>query len=110
MTGINITLQSIYIYRHKYINNVRQICCILAAASEDHLVLFFTMNLAEGEPRYPDSLRVSSSGPVSDLLPSYLGDYQKTSNISSCDRPVWQHTERQDRFILYRGTPKDSRE
>ena len=74
-----------------------------SAASEDHLVLFFTMNLAEGEPRYPDSLRVSSSGPVSDLLPSYLGDYQKTSNISSCDRPVWQHTERQDRFILYRG-------
>ena len=66
-------------------------------------LVFHYLNLAEGEPRYPDSLRVSSSGPVSDLLPSYLGDYQKTSNISSCDRPVWQHTERQDRFILYRG-------
>ena len=51
MTGINIPLQSIYIYRHKYINNVRQICCILASASEDHLVLFFTIWTLQKESR-----------------------------------------------------------
>ena len=58
---------------------------------------------AEGSPHYPDLLSVRSSGPVADLLPSYLGLYRRLDNISHSSRPVWGHSERGDRFLLFQG-------
>ena len=60
-------------------------------------------SLAEGSPHYPHLLRVGSSGPVADLLPSYLGLYQRLVNVSHSARPVWGHAERGDRFLLFQG-------
>ena len=62
-----------------------------------------SLTLTEGSPHYPDLLSVRSSGPVAELLPSYLGLYRRLDNISHSSRPVWGHSERGDRFLLFQG-------
>ena len=58
---------------------------------------------SDEEDCYPNVLTVSSTGPVADLLPSYLGVYEKMTNITHSGRPVWQSTSRDDRYLLYQG-------
>ena len=77
--------------------------------SEAH-PLFFLFNslgdflfIIEGEPTYPDKLSITSTGAVADLLPSYLGVYEKMTNTTHSGRPVWQSTSRDDRYLLYSG-------
>ena len=58
------------------------------------------INITEGEPTYPDTLTISSTG-VS-VHPSIIGVYKKTYQIHS-GRPVWKSTVRDDRFLFYNG-------
>ena len=56
----------------------------------------------EGEPTYPDTVTISSTGGAVDSQTSCLGVYTKTYQIHS-GRPVWKNTARDDRFLFYNG-------
>ena len=56
----------------------------------------------EGEPTYPETVTVSSTGGASDTWPSVMGVY-KISNITHSGRPVWQNTVLEDRYLFYNG-------
>ena len=56
----------------------------------------------EGEPTYPNTVTVSSTGGASERWPSVMGVY-KITNITHSGRPVWQSTVREDRYLLYNG-------
>ena len=51
---------------------------------------------------FPDIVRVSSSGPAGELYPDSLGDYRLTEIIHN-DLPVYQHSARDDRYIIGNG-------
>ena len=54
----------------------------------------------------PDIVRVSSSGPAAELYPDSLGDYRLLPDITHNDLPVFQHSARDDRFIIQNGNHK----
>ena len=60
------------------------------------------IHFTEGEPTYPATVTVSSTGGAADVQSKCLGAYKKTSRTWS-GRPVWRHTSRDDRFLLYNG-------
>ena len=49
---------------------------------------------------YPETLTVSSSGAASEKHSYSMGVY-KITNTTHSDRPVWQSTERENRYIFY---------
>ena len=52
----------------------------------------------------PNMVRVSSSGPAGELYPDSLGDYYKlTIDVTFNDLPVYQHSARDDRYIINIG-------
>ena len=52
-------------------------------------------------------VRVSSSGPAGELYPDSLGDYYKlTIDVTLNDLPVYQHSARDDRYIIGNGISK----
>ena len=51
----------------------------------------------------PDIVRVNSSGPAAELYPDSLGEYRLLPDITFNDRPVYQHSARDDRFIINIG-------
>ena len=51
----------------------------------------------------PDIVRVNSSGLAAELYPNSLGDYRLLPDITFNDRPVFQHSARDDRFIISIG-------
>ena len=51
----------------------------------------------------PDIVRVNSSGPAAELYPDSLGEYRLLPDITLNDRPVFQHSARDDRFIISIG-------
>ena len=52
----------------------------------------------------PNMVRVSSSGPAGELYPDSLGDYYKlTIDVTFNDLPVYQHSARDDRYIIGNG-------
>ena len=51
---------------------------------------------------FPDIVRVSSSGPAGELYPDSLGDF-KLTDITLNDLPVYQHSARDDRYIIGNG-------
>ena len=56
---------------------------------------------------FPDIVRVSSSGPAGELYPDSLGDYYKlTTDVTLNDLPVYQHSARDDRYIIGNGISK----
>ena len=57
----------------------------------------------EAQPVYPDIVRVSSSGPAAELYPDSLGEYRLLPDMSHYDLPVFQHSARDDRFIIQNG-------
>ena len=57
----------------------------------------------EAKPVYPDIVSVSSSGPAAELYPDSLGEYRLLPDITFNDRPVFQHSLREDRFIISVG-------
>ena len=59
-------------------------------------------HVTEGEPTYPDTVSVSSTGGALDKQSFCLGVYTKTSRTWS-GKPVWQSTARDDRFLFYNG-------
>ena len=59
----------------------------------------------EGKPTYPDKVTILSTGETSETWPSVLGVYIKT-NMTHSDRPVWQSTDRDDRYLFYNGIEK----
>ena len=60
----------------------------------------------EPQPVYKDIVRVNSSGPAAKLYPDSLGEYRRLSDITYNDRPVFQHSDREDRFIIQNGNHK----
>ena len=60
------------------------------------------IHVTEGEPTYPDTVTVSSTGDAADSQPESLGVYKITPHTWS-GRPVWQHTVRDDRYLFYNG-------
>ena len=52
---------------------------------------------------YPDIVRVSSSGPAAELYPDSLGDYYLLADTFFNDFPVYEHSARDDRFIINNG-------
>ena len=63
------------------------------------------MIIVEGEPKYPEKLTISSTGGTSETWPSILGVYIRM-NMTHSDRPVWQSTVRDDRYLFYNGIEK----
>ena len=63
------------------------------------------MIFEEGEPTYPESVTISSTGGTSETWPSYLGVYKRT-NMTNSGRPVWQSTSSDDRYLFYDGSEK----
>jgi len=61
-----------------------------------------TLRVTEGEPNYPTTLTVSSTGGAAKEFPSYMGVYKKTTQTWE-GRPVWRHTGKDDRFFFYNG-------
>ena len=59
----------------------------------------------EAQPVYLDIVRVSSSGPAAELYPDSLGEYRLLPDITHNDHPVYQHSARDDRFIIQNGIP-----
>ena len=59
-------------------------------------------NVTEGEPTYPTTVTVSSTGEAADSQSQCLGVYKKTTQTWS-GRPVYQSTVRDDRFLFYNG-------
>ena len=58
----------------------------------------------EAKQAFPDIVRVSSSGPAGELYPDSLGDYYKlTIDVTLNDLPVYQHSARDDRYIINNG-------
>ena len=56
------------------------------------------------EPVYPDIVRVRSSGPAAELYPDSLGEYRRLPpDTTHNDHPVFQHSARDDRFIINIG-------
>ena len=51
---------------------------------------------------YPEKVTISSTGGTSKTWPDVLGVYMKTNKTHS-DRPVWQSTDRDDRYLFYNG-------
>ena len=51
---------------------------------------------------YPEKLTISSTGGTSETWPSILGVYIRM-NMTHSDRPVWQSTVRDDRYLFYNG-------
>ena len=53
---------------------------------------------------FPNMMRVSCSGPVGDYYADSLGDYYKlTIDVTLNDLPVYQHSARDDRYIIGNG-------
>ena len=63
-----------------------------------NLIHLFT----EGEPTYPKTVTLSSTGGAREKWPSEMGVY-KITNITHSGRPVWQSAFREDRYLLYIG-------
>ena len=51
----------------------------------------------------PNMVRVSSSGPAGELYPDSLGDYKLMAYVTHNDLPVYQHSTRDDRYIIGNG-------
>ena len=51
----------------------------------------------------PNMMRVTSSGPAAELYPDSLGEYRLLPDITHNDLPVFQHSARDDRFIIQNG-------
>ena len=49
------------------------------------------------------NVTVSSEGPAAEMYPDYMGQYSVLRNIHRYDRAVYQHVDREDRFIIYTG-------
>ena len=52
---------------------------------------------------FPDIVRVSSSGPAGELYPDSLGEYELMTDIIYNGLPVYQHSARDDRYIIGNG-------
>ena len=63
---------------------------------------FAVRDLITASKPIQDIVRVSSSGPAGELYPDSLGDYRLT-DITHNDLPVYQHSARDDRYIISVG-------
>ena len=48
-------------------------------------------------------MTVRSSGPVAEMYPESLGQYNIIRDVFRNDHPVYKHVDRDDRFIVYSG-------
>ena len=64
----------------------------------------YTITTEQSVPDFhPDIVRVNSSGPAAELYPDSLGEYRLLPDITFNDRPMYQHSARDDRFIIQNG-------
>ena len=57
--------------------------------------------------RPAQTVTVSSDGPASEMYPDSMGQYKILEEVYRYDRPVFKHSDREDRFIIYAGNKKD---
>ena len=63
----------------------------------------YTIITEEARIVQPNKMMVSSSGPAAELYPDSLGEYRLLPDIIFNDFPVFQHSAREDRFIIQNG-------
>ena len=63
----------------------------------------YTIITEEARIVQPNMMRVTSSGPAAELYPDSLGEYRLLPDITLNDYPVFQHSARDDRFIIFIG-------
>ena len=80
-------------------DNIRDDSIIKAKTTTD----FSIPDMIKTDILYPDTVMVSSSGPASVLYPDSLGEYKLRSNFTFNNFPVYEHSERDDRFIISNG-------
>ena len=70
-----------------------------------YFAIKYTISMEGGNSQLvlPDIVRVSSSGPAAELYPDSLGEYRLLPDITFNDRPVFQHSARDDRYIISVG-------
>ena len=68
-----------------------------------YFAIKYTIITKEGSIVQPNMMTVSSSGPAAELYPDSLGEYRLLPDITLNDYPVFQHSARDDRFIIYIG-------
>ena len=56
-----------------------------------------------GQPVYPHSIEVSSDGPAAGKHFSCMGTYNKIEGQQQNGRPIWKHSDRDDRILFYAG-------
>ena len=49
------------------------------------------------------TVTVSSEGPLAEMFPDSMGQYDILSEVYRYDRPVYKHVDREDRFMIYTG-------
>ena len=53
--------------------------------------------------KHPDTIKLSSTGPIVEIYPESLGEYQLLQDRYHNDRPVYQSLAREDRYIINIG-------
>ena len=53
--------------------------------------------------RVPTVVTVRSSGPVAEMYPESVGQYNIIRDVFRNDHPVYKHVDRDERFIVYYG-------
>ena len=61
------------------------------------------MDILVGEMKHPDTVKLSSTGPIAEKYPESLGEYQLLQNESYNRFPVYQSLARDDRYIINIG-------
>ena len=61
------------------------------------------MDILVGEMKHPDTIKLSSTGPVSKKYPESLGEYQLLQDEYHNGFPVYQRLAREDRYIINIG-------
>ena len=64
---------------------------------------FLIIQLSEGEPDFPNTIQLSSSGSTSVKYPGSLGEYQLLQDRDHNGRPVYQSLASEGRYIIYIG-------
>ena len=50
------------------------------------------------------TVTVSSEGRAAEIYPDYMGQYNVLRDVYRYNQAVYQHVDRDDRFIIYKGT------
>ena len=89
------------------INKFLRILCVLLIIYTTLYITFFKcfLVLNDSITRTPQTVTLSSEGPANEMYPDSMGEYKVLRDVYPHDRyrVVYQHVDREDRFIVYTG-------